>query len=100
MESGGNRRRARALIDSGAAISFITSRLVNSLRAKRISSVTAIACFQQTSAPASRFKLDLNLKSMQDPTAPVISTRAAVVDTIAGNLTDTTLAGVKDLDFL
>ena len=62
--------------------------------------MTEIACFQQTSAPASRFKVDLNLESMQDPTAPVISTRAAVVDTIAGNLPDTTLAGVRDLNFL
>ena len=59
--------------------------------------MTKIACFQQTSAPASPFKVDLNLESMQDPTAPVIS---AIVDTIAGNLPDTTLAGVRDLNFL
>ena len=93
--------RTCALIDSTSAISFVVSRLVNSLRAtKKFPAVTEITCFQQTSAPAICFKVDLTLKSIQDSYTPALITRAAVVDTIAGNLPDTSLSGVRDLDFL
>lgn len=53
VESEGNRRRARVLIDPGVALSFISNRLVTTFKAKKIPAVTEITCFQQTTAPCS-----------------------------------------------
>ena len=54
VDDGGRGQRARALIDDGASTSFITSRLVNSLKASKIHSSTQCSGLQQTHLATSR----------------------------------------------
>ena len=95
MEVEGRRQKARALLDSGSHITFASSRLVSSLKAKKTPSVTLVSGIEQTSAPASKFKVDLTLRSIYDDSPRTIDVRAAVVDTITGDLPERALPGIK-----
>ena len=95
VEVEGRRQKARALLDSGSHITFASSRLVSSLKAKKTPSVTLVSGIEQTSAPASQFKVDLTLRSIYDDSPRTIDVRAAVVDTITGDLPERALPGIK-----
>ena len=57
----GRGQKARALIDTGSSISFITCRLANSLQAKKIPRTTNIVGIQGQKVSSSQCMVDLNL---------------------------------------
>ena len=59
----GKCQNARALLDTGSSMSFVTQHLVNSLQAKKIPWVTRISGVQGTEVPSSKFVANLLLHS-------------------------------------
>ena len=96
-EVGGRRQRARALTSH---LTFVSSHLVNSFKAMKIPAVTLVSGIEQTTAPASKFKVDLTLHTTYDESLLTINVGAAVVDTITGNLPEKALPGIKQRLFL
>ena len=62
IEHQGKLQKAQTLIDNGSGLSFITSKLTNTLGLKKIAEPTSIVAFQQTSTPVSKFKVKLTLR--------------------------------------
>ncbi len=56
VEHRGVLHKARALLDSGSGLSFVTSRFVNCLGLRKISQPTRIKGFQQADTPAINLK--------------------------------------------
>ena len=81
-------------------LTFVSSRLVNSLKVMKIPAVTLVYGIEQTTAPASKFKVDLNLHTTYEDSLHTINVRAAVVDTITGDLPERVLPGIKQRPFL
>ena len=57
MDVEGRTQIVQAMIVPGAAISFITGRVVNSLQAKRVHSLTHVTGLEETHTSTSHFKL-------------------------------------------
>ena len=95
IESKGRQHRARALIDYGSSLTFITEKLVSTLKARKIAESTTVMGFQQTSTPVSQSKVDLYLKVPSGTVTVLIPVRAVVVDVISGDLPASSLSSVK-----
>ena len=95
VSAGGQQPRARALLDSGAMTSFVTRRLVKSLKAALIPHRTEVTVIEQMAALASTHQALLKLQSLHDPLSAVTYT-AVVVDSITGDLPDWQMDGIMD----
>ncbi len=91
VEVGGCRQKARVFLDSRSTISFMTNRLVASLKAKKMSLVTEISGIENVSAPSSRHKVELTLRSIYNSA----SSFHISVNTITGELPDRALLNLK-----
>ena len=98
VESGGRRQKARALLDGGSPISFITTKMTQRLKARKISEPTNVSGISQSEVPLCRYKVDLTL--VPDRNHPPPTLRAVVIDTITGDLPGFYLKGVRDKPFL
>ena len=98
VDAGGRRQKARALMDSGSSMSFITNRLVQQLKARKIRESTQFTGVSQLSVPEARYKVDLELIPSGDQ--PPVRMRAVVLDTITGDLPSFHLQGVRKQPFL
>ncbi len=98
VSAGGRIQKARALMDSGSTLSFVTTRLVQRLKAKKIRKSTSFTGISQTSVPTSRYQVDLDLIPNSDQSN--ISVRAIVLDRISGDLPGFPLHGVREQPFL
>ncbi len=85
-------------MDSGSTLSFVTTKLVQRLKAKKIRKSTSFTGISQTSVPTSRYQVDLDLIPNSDQ--PNISVRAIVLDRISGDLPGFPLHGVREQPFL
>ena len=56
MDVEGRTQIVRAMIDPGAAISFITGTVVNSLQARHVPSLTRVTGLEETHTSTSHFK--------------------------------------------
>ncbi len=97
VSAGGRIQKARALMDSGSTLSFVTTKLVQRLKAM-IRKSTSFTGISQTSVPTSRYQVDLDLIPNSDQ--PNISVRAIVLDRISGDLPGFPLHGVREQPFL
>ena len=88
----------RAMIDPGAAISFITGRIVSSLRAKRIPSLTHVTGLEETQTSTSCFKIEAIIRDPANPEAS-IDFSPAVVSSITGTTPTSDLCQSSDLCF-
>ena len=100
IETKGKLHKARALLDSGSSLTFITSRMVQSLKLHKTAAVTAIAGFQQTTTPVSRHKVEFSLRIPSGTVTIPITVEAVVVDVIMGDLPSNTIPAVKESPFL
>ena len=82
IDAQGQHHKARALVDNGSGLMFVTSRLVNSVKLKKIAKNTSVSGFQQTSTPISRYKVDFNLLMPSGMSTHSIPVRAVVVNSI------------------
>ncbi len=85
-------------MDSGSTLSFVTTKLVQRLKAKKIRKSTSFTGISQTSVPTSRYQVDLDLIPNSDQ--PNISVRAIVLDRISGDQPGFPLHGVREQPFL
>ena len=95
MEAGGQRLKARALLDGGSPISFITTKMRQRLKARKISEPTNVSGISQSKVPLCHYKVDLTL--VPDRNHPPPTLRAVVIDTITGDLPGFHLKGVMFL---
>ena len=95
IESRERQHKARALVDNGSCLTFVTSKLVSTLKSHKISEPTAVMGFQQTATPFSQYKVDLHLRIPSGTVTILIPVRAVVVDVISGDLPSSTLSTVK-----
>ena len=86
IEHQGKLQKARALIDNGSGLSFIISKLTNTLGLKKIAEPTSIVAFQQTSMLVSMFNLKFTLRVPNGSVTTLMSMGVLVVDTITGDL--------------
>ena len=86
------------MIDPGAAISFITGRIVSSLRAKRIPSLTHVTGLEETQTSTSYFKIEAIIRDPANPEAS-IDFSPAVVSSITGTTPTSDLRQSSDLCF-
>lgn len=95
IEHQGKLQKARALIDNGSGLSFITTKLTNTLGLRKIAEPTSIVAFQQASTPLSKFKVDFTLRVPSGSVTTLMPIRALVVDTITGDLPAGVLISVR-----
>ena len=60
VDAGGRRQKAKALMDSGSSMSFITNRLIQQLKARKIRESTQFTGVSQLSVPGARYKVTWN----------------------------------------
>ena len=94
VESRGRQQKARALLDSGSHMSFMTSRLAQSLKVKKIRDPTRITGID---VPDCTYKAEFSL--LPKGHFP-ISMKAAIISKITGDLPGSYLMGVQNLPFL
>ncbi len=97
IESRGRRQKARALLDSGSHMSFITNRLAQSLKVKRIHEPTQLTGISQTEIPTCPYKAELSLLPDGHDSIPMT---AVIISKITGDLPGFPLHGVRNLPFL
>ena len=97
VESRGRQQKARALLDSGSHMSFMTSRLAQSLKVKKIRDPTRLTGISETEVPDCPFKAELSL--LPDGHFP-IPVKAVIIPKITGELPGFHLNGVRNLPFL
>ena len=100
MESKERQQKARALLDSGSHLTFVTTRLAQSLKAKKIREKTSVSGFAHQEAPTYQFKVDLVLLPHFSCASTPVAVRAVVADSITGDLPGSHLRGVKQQPFL
>ena len=93
IESKGKQHKARALIDS--CLTFITPKLVSTLKMHKISEPTAVTGFQQIATPVSKSKVNFHLRIPSGTVTILVPVQAVVVDVITGDLPASTLAAVR-----
>ena len=62
VESQGKLQKARALMDNDSSLTFITSRMVNSLKIRKTAEFTSATGFQQKATPISKYKVEFHLR--------------------------------------
>ena len=97
MESRGRLQKARALLDSGSHMSFMTSRLAQSLKVKKIREPTRLTGISQTEVPDCPFKAELSMLPDGHPSIPL---KAVIITQITSDLPRFHLKGVRKLPFL
>ena len=100
IESQGRQHKARALLDNGSCLTFITTRMVNSLKMRKIVESTAVSGFQQTATPISKYKVEFSLRIPSGSVTVLIPIQAVVVDVITGDLPSSVLTIVRQSPFL
>ena len=100
VESQGKLQKARALMDNSSSVTFITSRMVNSLKMRKIAESTSVTGFQQTVTPISKYKVEFHLRIPSGTVTVLIPVQVVVVDVITGDLPSGTLTNVKQSPFL
>ena len=100
IESKGRQHKARALLDNGSCLTFITSIMVSTLRMRRIPECTTVLGFQQVETPLSKSKVDFHLRIPSGTVTILIPVQAVVVDVITGDLLSSTLTAAKQSPFL
>ena len=93
----GRLQKARALLDSGSHMSFVTSRLSQLLKVKKIREPTRLTGISQTEVPDCNFKAEISLISDGHPSIPL---KAVILDKITGDLPGFHLSGVRNKPFL
>ncbi len=83
IESRGRRQKARALLDSGSHMSFLTNRLAQSLKVKRIHEPTQLTGISKTEIPACPYKVELFLLPDGHDSIPMT---AVIISKITGDL--------------
>ena len=91
VESRGRQQKARALLDSGSHMSFMTSCLAQSLKVKKIRDPTRITGISETDVPDCTYKAEFSL--LPKGHFP-ISMKAAIIFEITGDLPGSHLMGV------
>ena len=99
LDTNGCSRLARAMIDPGSTLSFITVNLVNSLKAKKIPFPTSITGLSQTHAATNHFRVDVTLMAPHDPNEKPLQISPSVVTSIMGITPTNDLSTHQDLDF-
>ncbi len=97
VESRGRKQRARALLDSGSHMSFVTNRLAQSLKVKRIHEPIQLTGTSQTEVPAFPYEADISLLPDGHDSIPMT---AVIISKITGDLPGFPLHGVRNLHFL
>ena len=100
VESQGKLQKARALMDNDSSLTFITSRMVNSLKMRKTAEFTSATGFQQKATPISKYKVEFHLRIPSGTVTVLIPVQAVVVDVITGDLPSSTLTNVKQSPFL
>ena len=90
-------QKARALLDSGSHMSFVTSRLSQLLKVKKICEPTRLTGISQTEVSDCNFKAEISLISDGHPFIPL---KAVILDKITGDLPGFHLSNVKNKPFL
>ena len=93
------RQKARAFIDMGSSISFITCRLANSLQAKKIPRTTNIVGIQGQKVSSSQCMVDLNLIPSTGRWSP-LQIRATVVEKVTADSPVQEVPNIKSLPLL
>ena len=96
VEHRGRVRRARALLDSGSGLSFVTARFVHELGLKKIDQPTKIKGFQQTETPAIKYRVNITFKIPTGTVTTLQTMEALVVDSITGDLPSGPLPEIRD----
>ena len=97
VESRGRLQKARALLDSGSHMSFVTSRLAQLLKAKKIREPTQLTGISQTEVPECNFKTEVALVPEKHPSIPL---KAVIITKITSDLPGFHLKGVRNQPFL
>ena len=97
VASKGRQQKARALLDSGSHMSFMTSRLAQSLKVKKIRDPTRLTGISETEVPDCLFKAELSL--LPNGYFP-ITLQAVIIPKITGDLPGFHLNRVRNLPFL
>ena len=97
VESRGRLQKARALRDSGSHMSFVTSRLAQLLKAKKIREPTQLTGISQTEVPQCNFKTEIALVPEKHPSIPL---KAVIITKITSDLPGFHLKGVRNQPFL
>ena len=97
VASKGRQHKARALLDSGCHMSFMTSRLAQSLKVKNIRDPTRLTGISEAEVPDCPFKVELSL--LPNGHFP-ITLQAVIIRKITGDLPGLHLKGVRNLPFL
>ena len=97
VASKGRQQKARALLDSGSHMSFMTSRLAQSLKVKKIHDPTRHTGISETEVPDCLFKAELSL--LLNGYFP-ITLQAVIIPKITGDLPGFHLKGIRNLPFL
>ena len=88
------------MIDRGAAISFISGRVVNSFQAKRVPSLTHVTGLEETHTSTSHFKIEAIIRVPANPgDHSSIDLSPAVVSSITGTTPTSDLRQSSDLYF-
>ena len=96
---GGQRMPARALIDSGAGLSLVSSRVAQLLQLKLRKADLQFSGVQGTPCKAAKHITNLSISPMQ-ANSPSIQLAAAVVSTVTNDLPTQDLSGVSNLPHL
>lgn len=86
MEHRGRVYKARAELDSGSGLSFVTSQLVNKLGLKRTEEHIRIKAFQRSDTPPIKYSVELTFKVPLGSVTVHRTIKALVVETITGDL--------------
>ena len=97
VKSRGRLQKAQALLDSGSHMSFMTSRLSQSLKVKKIREPTRLTGISQTEVPDCPFKAELSMLPDGHPPIPL---KAVIITQITSYLARFHLKGVRKLPFL
>ena len=97
VASRGRQQKARALLDSGSHMSFMTSRLAQSLKVKKICDPTQLTGISETEVPDCPFKAELSLLPNGHLPIPM---KAVIIPKITSELPGFHLKGVRNQPFL
>ena len=100
LETGGRTCAARAMLDSGSTLSFLTNRVATTLKAKKTPFVTAVTGLGQVPSVTSQFQTTLTLKSVAYAKESPIEIHPALVTSITGITPSNDIQVSRDTDFI
>ena len=100
VEVKGKLHKARTLLDTRSTLTFVTSKLVQSLKMHKIPIATSFTGIQQTSTPSSTHRVEFNLRVPSGSVTIPVKVEAVVVDVITGNLPSKVVSTVKNSPLL